>query len=530
MIMNQDQPLNPNSSPKTKLREQDTFVYQPIDSGGEALEFASQAPVFMPVLPSVKSLNQFILLAKDVVKLPEKKPPLTAHDSGTLSLDDMLEEAQILDIQRFPELISLGIELIQSIDSRCFVSSPGAMTPFQALTQQADLAKELAVSVKRGMQEVSKYFTLDFETLMQRVMLAIDYHRGDAIHRRVEAIEVSGRLVSWEICFDAGVPPAIPKQDMRIFDDVDKEQSPRREGPTSDGEGKKSIQPRKQINYGRDLPDKSLTNEEDTEADVMARRSEDNNEQLRKKLEVESRVDQRSFLHQNDREETKSFTERVRKGKTRHEMFGTLKIALETAKRREDSDAIKKLEAKLPAWISQAMLVSGSSIERADARPFFQNIAEQLVQIGTKIIQFSEISLKKDFVSSEIKIWSVKQLEERLKNAVKLHRAYSHVIEVMEAVAPKVKESGLTEVLDERRKVVIDILSPQLQVLSPEDNPIFNGYMLSRKDAAQEMKIELLARSLVLQNIDAKLRQFTDESPDKMSYARELARKRLGIE
>jgi hypothetical protein len=67
-------------------------------------------------------------------------------------------------------------------------------------------------------------------------------------------------------------------------------------------------------------------------------------------------------------------------------------------------------------------------------------------------------------------------------------------------------------------------------VLSPEDNPIFNGYMLSRKDAAQEMKIELLARSLVLQNIDAKLRQFTDESPDKMSYARELARKRLGIE
>jgi hypothetical protein len=528
--MNQDQSPHTNSTPKAKLRQQDTFVYQPKEDDGEVFGLANQTEAKMPELPSVKSLNQFITIAKEVVKLPEKKTNLAAHESGTLSLDDMLEEAHIIDIKRFPELVSLGLELMQSIDSRCFATPPRAITPFQALTQQADLAKELATSVKRGIQDIQKYFVLDFEEVLRRVMLAIDHHRGDSVNRLVEPIEIGARLVSWEICFDGGVSPVIPKQDIKIFDDVDKHSRPIGEGASSSTGQKDKVKPRKQINYGREAAGKSPSNDGDIEADIMARRSEETNSDLHNKLEMESRADARSFLHQNDRDETKNFLERIRKGKIRHEMFGALKITAETAQRREDSDALKKLEAKLPAWMNHAMLVSSASIDRNEARPFFQSVADQLVQLALRVIQFVEVSTKKEFTSSAIKAWGIKQLEENLKSSVRLHRAYDHVVKVMEAVAPRVKEAGLNEVLDERRSSVINILCPHLKTLTPEENPIFNSYMSSRREAALEMKIELLARSLVVQNIDDKLRQFADDSPDKMSYARELAKKRLGIE
>jgi hypothetical protein len=524
---------------KQKLTPNDTFVRMPdISNDDDELKLSEAGSRKPPNLPKIKEINQFIALAKEVVKLPDRSKDKTVKDSGTISLDDMLEEPEILDLHRLPELLSLGLQLLPRIDSKFFEWRSEFRAPFDALKEEADLAKELVGAVKIATALSAKVYRTSFEELIKRIMIAIDHHRGDEVQRRVEGIDISSKLVVLEMCYDGGVAPRVELPEVGMYRDIDKAVSQRQ----SYRESEEAKTPeRKKINYGRPesaKQDGDLGGED--EASIMARRKEKTAREMQADATKETAEDRRNYLHQSAVGEVRSFIARVRKPSTKFERFGALIISQQEASARDDAAAQKRFNSSLPSWIQHAVTVNEANVEKTELNPYLQGAAEQLVRAACKAIIYAEVCERNKPVrlggtieesysldNQKIMSWSIAGLQSSIKESVSWHRAYGHVVEVMEAIAPIAERSGLGKVLGEGESKLLKKLAPAVVPLPPEENAIFEKYLAKREEMALGLKVEMMARSIVAQNLDPGLAKYAEDSPDRLTYAREIALKKL---
>jgi len=491
-----------------------------------------------PQLPKIKEINHFITVAAEVIKLPTVKKGQTARDTGSLKLEDLLEEPTILDLSRLPELIALGLELLPRIDSRFFEHRSELRAPYDCLKEEAEIAKDLVGALNSSATLCGRVYTNSFEDTVRRMMVAVDFHRGDALTRRVEGLDVSSKLVILEMCYDGGVVPKVEIPDIGMYHDIDK-QGPKRQAYGELSEEKPTE--RKKLNYGRPESKRQDTDVgSNDEESILARRKEKTNRDVRIELDRENAEDLHKGLHASAVEEVKAFVSRVRKASTKHTQFGTLMISSQEANERDNLSAQKEFNASLTPWIQHAISVHEANIDKAEVKPYLQGVAEQLVRVACKVITYSELALRNRairsgkesdgegvFDSRRMQNWSLGALKTSMKESLSWYRAYAHVIEVMEAVAPVAERTGLGKMLPEKDRRLVQRMAPAVTPVAPDDNPIFEKYLANREELALDLKVEMLARTIVAQNTEPGLSQYPEEGPERLTFARELAMKRL---
>lgn len=524
---------NPSPSGGSPLRPREEIVYQPTSLDGEALEVAARDKVVpAPKLPEIAEIQSFLDLAKKTVELPNSNSNQSVQDPDVLRLDDILAEPTVISPADFPRLLSDGLSLLRSIDPRFLNPRPTKTPPFSKLKDLSELGKEVLGSLRTLERMCTRVYTSTPNEVLTRAMAGILHHLGPSHDLRTTSRDVAQRLVALEMCWDAGVQPVMPAPDATTFGRTVGGAGASQKSERSTSSGEPPVRQRKPLNYGRPTKTDGAASGDDftSEQQGTSSKSEPTRAELVRMRDENGAQELSQHLLQGEIDSHREFLARVRRSRKIFESYGPLKISEYEAKSRGEGDAVRTLENELPAWLGHAMQVSASGIEDRPSRPYLQTVAEQVTHSTGQILTFLEKVKGGLYTEEETQKLSTEKIAQLSTRVIKMYAAYNKVIELMEAVAPVARDAGLFNAVPQEDAKILASLAPSVSPPSQELSPIFERYGESRRRAAENMKIELLARRLSINGVDTEIARHPVGTEGRHACARRIAARQLGLE